>query len=133
MKLYNVFIKEDSNGKIADVRFLKEGISILALLFTPFWFLYHKMYKEFVAVIIISTIFSYFFANLSETQNFILQMMLFFVIALNANYWLGQFLSKKKNYNFAGVAFGKDHAEAKLNFTRNSKIEFSDLNLNLIS
>jgi hypothetical protein len=133
MKLYNVFIKQDSVGNIEDVRLLKDGISILALLFTPLWFLYHKMYKEFAAVIILSIILSTATQSASDLEAALLQGTIFLIIAINANYWLGEHLRKNREYYFAGMIFSKSPIEAKLNFTRNFGVEFSDLNPKAIS
>jgi hypothetical protein len=133
MKLYNVFIKQDLQGKIEDIKFLKDGISVLALLFTPLWFAYHKMWKEFFAVIFITIIFSYFASSVSQSFDVVLQVILCFIIAINANYWLGEFLYKKKKYAFVGAVFGKDSTEAKMNFAHNFDVEFADLNSKIIS
>lgn len=133
MKLYNVFIKRDFQGKIEDIRFLKDGISLLALFFTPLWFAYHKMWKEFFAIIFISILLSSFAASVSQVFDISLQVILCFVIAINANYWLGEFLHKKKKYAFAGSVFGHNPAEAKINFAHNFDVEFTDLNSNITS
>ena len=133
MKLYSVFIKQDTNGKVEDIKFLKEGISLLALLFSPIWFAYHRMWREFFAVIIITLIISHFAISVSPSFDAILQIILCFIIAINANYWFGEFLQKRKDYDFAGVVFGQDLAEAKMNFTHNFGIEFDDLSFNSLS
>jgi hypothetical protein len=129
MKLYNVFIKQDSKGAIEDIRLLKDGISFLALIFTPLWFLYYRMWKEFFAVIIVTAIFSNLSGTFSGGEDILLEFILVFMIALNANYWLGEHLRKNKHYNFSGIVFGKNAAEAKLNFARNFGFKYEDFNL----
>jgi len=133
MKLYNIFIKQDSAGRVEDVVLLKDGISILALIFTPFWFLYHKMWNEFFAVIFITIIFSLFAEISSDVTEALLQSILLLLISVNANYWLGEHLRKKRNYIFAGVVFAKTAAEAKLNFIRNFGMSFDDLNSKMVA
>jgi hypothetical protein len=133
MKLYNIFIKQDSAGRVEDVVLLKDGISILALIFTPFWFLYHKMWNEFFAVIFITIIFSLFAEISSDVTEALLQSILLLLIAVNSNYWLGEHLRKKRNYIFSGVVFAKTAAEAKLNFIRNFGMSFDDLNSKMVA
>ena len=133
MKLYNIFIKQDSAGRVEDVVLLKDGISIIALISTPFWFLYHKMWNEFFAVVFITIIFSLFAEFSSELTEALLQSILLFLIAVNANYWRGENLRKKRNYFFGGVVFAKSAAEAKSNFVRNFGISFADLNSKMIA
>ena len=126
MKLYNIFIKQDSDGKIEDVKLLKEGFSVYALIFTPFWFLYHKMWYEFFAIIAVS-----FLVVFLEEIHFginanIIEIILLIFISINANYWLGISLQKKQNYKFIGMVFGKNSAQAKINLVENFHLNFSD-------
>lgn len=127
--LYSVFIKKNSDGKIDNVVFLKDGMSFYALLFNPLWFLYHKMWKEFFAMIAILLLLSTTF----PAENFLgafLQIAFFLIVAFNCNYWLGEHL-RKKDFTFAAMVFGKNISEAKVNFVRDSQISFDDLSQNL--
>ncbi len=124
MKLYNALIKKNQTGKIEDIILLQEGFSIMAFLFSAFWFLYHKMRKEFFVLLAVNIVFVCFakFNFLSGFDEFCLKMSLFFIIALNANYWLVDDL-KKRGYEFVGLVFGSDSANAKMRFVENLKAD----------
>ncbi|NBV06229.1 MAG: DUF2628 domain-containing protein [Proteobacteria bacterium] len=124
MKLYNALIKKNQEGKIAEVVLLKEGFSIWAFLFSAFWFLYHKMRKEFLVLLLVNFVFVFTkkLNFLSGFDNFFLEMAFFFIIALNANYWLVDAM-KKRGYEFVGLVFGSDAANAKMRFVENLKSE----------
>jgi len=136
MKLYSAFIKKNEAGKIEDVILLKEGFSFPAFIFNGLWFLYHKMYCEFLAIILINFSFTLFENLLSDFDILFLQISFIFIVALNANHWLSEHL-KKKNYQFIGLIFGNDLVSAKLRFIKNFEqcgseelIEFDDAILN---
>jgi hypothetical protein len=122
MKLYNALIKKNQEGKIEDIILLKEGFSMMAFLFSAFWFLYHKMRKE--SFILFAASFVFASAGkmnfLSGFDGFFLQMSFFFIVALNANYWLVDDL-KKRGYEFVGLVFGTDAANAKMRFVASLK------------
>lgn len=124
MKIYSALIKKNHEGKIEDIALLKEGFSMTAFLFSAFWFLYHKMRKEFLVLLLANFVFA--FAGklnfLSGFDEFCLQIAFFFIVALNANYWLVDDL-KKRGYEFVGVVFGSDAANAKMRFVENLKAE----------
>ncbi len=115
MKIYNALIKKNQSGKIEDIILLKEGFSFTAFLFSGLWFLYHKMWCEFLALLLINIAFGFLDDFLSDSDKIILQISYIFIVALNANYWLCENL-KKKNYQLAGVVFGQNEVEAKLRF-----------------
>lgn len=136
MKLYNALIKKNKEGKIEDVVLLKEGFSGAAFLFSSFWFLYHKMWKEFLVLLAISLIFpilgSYSF--LSGFDQVMLEIALLLIVALNANFWLAEDL-KKRGYEFVGLIFGTDQVNAKVHFMKSLEgeletIEFGDAIIN---
>lgn len=129
MKLYNIFIKQNSAGKIEDIKLLKEGFSLSALIFTPFWFLYHKMWREFFAVIAV-VFFAVFLQeiHLAFDANLI-EIILLIIIAFNANYWLEEHLRKKQGYEFIGIVCAKNCAQAKINLVENFHLNFSDFSL----
>ena len=54
MKLFNIFIKKTAENKIENITLVKEGFSWTAFIFSNFWFLYHKMWREFFALTIVS-------------------------------------------------------------------------------
>ncbi len=124
MKLYNALIKKNHEGKIEDILLLREGFSVMAFLFSAFWFLYHKMRREFLVLLVVN--FAFAFAQklnfLSGFDEMCLQMAFFFVVALNANYWLMDDL-KKRGYEFAGLVFGNDVASARMRLFDNLRAE----------
>ena len=120
MKLYNALIKKNQEGKIEDIALLKEGFSLTAFLFSALWFLYHKMRKEFLVLLLANIVFLYAgkLNFLSGFDKFCLEIAFFFVVAFNANYWLVDDM-KKRGYEFVGLVFGSDAADAKLRFVEN--------------
>ena len=119
MQLFNIYIKESLN-QIEELVVVKNGFSFYAFLFNIFWFLQHKMWKEFFTILLINiiigiTIQQEWFVDSNAT---ILQLGLILMIALNANYWYGQSLLKQ-NYQFSGCIFGKNDDEARLKFVTN--------------
>lgn len=132
MKLYNVLTLNNKEGKTEDILFLKEGFSWLAFIFSIFWFLYHKMWKESFALFIIAGAFAFFEESqiLFGDSKFIVEILLDFIIALNANHWFCESLVKK-GYKFEGVIFAKNPAQARLRYVQNLDVdakpsEFSD-------
>ncbi len=123
MKIYNALIKKTSEGKIEDIVLLKEGFSFSAFFFSGFWFLYHKMWKEFFVLAVINILFIFFAKISSDFDKASLEIAFLFIIALNANYWLCEHL-KNKNYEFIGLVFGDNESSAKLRFIKNFEADY---------
>jgi hypothetical protein len=67
--------------------------------------------------------------------NFLMQISLLFMVALNSKTWYEDFLIKRKKYLFLAMIFGNNKTEAKIKFINqislknkenNEKIIFSD-------
>ena len=133
MHLYNTLIKKNSEEKIEDIILLKEGFSLGAFCFGPLWFLIHKMWKEFFFLIVLSVVSTAFANSFLGFNKILLEIAFAFIIAINANYWLGKHL-QKKNYQFVGLIFGDNKSKAQLrlaqNFAADELNEFSDAILN---
>lgn len=125
MILYNTLLKKNSEGKIEDIILIKEGFSYSAFFFSGLWFLYHRMWKEFFSVALINILFVLFAKFSSDFDKALLEIAFIFIIALNANYWLCEHL-KKKGYEFAGLVFGKNSAEARLRFSKDFATDFEE-------
>lgn len=115
MKLFNIFVKKNSEEQIIDIVFLREGFSWKAFIFSNLWFLYHKMWREFFALFLINFVFVLFDKIYFESDKILLEVGLLFVVGLNATYWRGLYL-QKNNYEFLGTVFGSDDEDAKLRF-----------------
>ena len=125
MKTYCALIKKNQDEKVEDLILLQEGFSWKAFFFSGLWFLYHKMWKEFLVLILLNFAFA-LLANISaDFDKILLEISFIFIVALNANYWLGEHL-KKHGYEFAGMAFGSDALSAKFDFLRSSHLNFAD-------
>ncbi len=125
MKLYNCYIKKNKNNEVEDIIMLKEGFSFPAFFFSGLWFFYHKMWKELLSIIVINIILGILANSLSSFDKAFFEFIFIFIIAINANYWLGKHLKAKKAYEFAGLVFGNSTAEAKLRFFKNQKSDFA--------
>lgn len=124
MKLYSALIKKNKEGKIEDVRLIKEGFSYLSFFFHIFWFLYQKMWKEFASLCVVTI----GFLLLQESNivygssNLLLFLLFTFILGVNANYWLLESL-KKRGYEFHGLVFGSSQVSAKMRFIKNLENE----------
>lgn len=120
MKLYNALVKKTKLGTIEDVVVFKDGFSFPAFFFNNLWFLYHKMWKEFGVLLLLSFVFILLksLGILSSSDVFLLEIVMVFMIALNFNYWLVDHL-KKQGYEFVGLVFGVDEISAKMRFVKN--------------
>lgn len=139
MKLYNALVKKNNRGDIEDLVLVKEGYSFWAFLFGFAWFLYHKMWKGAITLIVVSAVLAnldslYLFNELGGNGKAILTIFFALIISINANYWLGAHL-EKEGYSFAGTAFAKTAIEAQIRFAEkypfkgSYKIDKSSTNL----
>ena len=117
MKLFNIFIKKNVENKIEDVLLVKEGFSWCAFFFSNLWFLYHRMWKEFLVLCVMSIFLTIFAGSWIDFDKIIMELAFALVIGLNANYWRVNHLLRK-NHQFCGIIFGNNLAEAKLNLIR---------------
>ena len=133
MKLYKGLVKFDKKGKIEDIIVVDDSFSWKAFFFNPLWFLFHKMWIEFFLFLSVSVVFIYVFSF--GAYNFLMQISLLFMVALNSKTWYEDFLIKRKKYLFLAMIFGNNKTEAKIKFINqislknkenNEKIIFSD-------
>lgn len=129
MKLYSVLIKKNPAEKIEDVVLLKDGFSWLAFFFSGLWFLYFRMWKEVLVLIVVNVAFAFFAKISSGFDRALLEIAFIFMVALNANYWRAESL-KKRGYEFAGLVFGANQIDAKLHFVDGLDAEFAETILN---
>ena len=114
MKPYNILVKKDSSKKIDEILVVEDGFSFSAFLFGVFWFLYHKMFKE-VLILVLAVFFIQQLAGIStENDNLLLKISFAVIIAFNANFWLLQNLKRNKNYEFLGIIYCKNINNARL-------------------
>ena len=97
---------------------LKEGFSFFAFLFSGLWFLYHRMWKELLALIMINIAFFMLGKFFLDFNKILVETAFLFLVALNATYWLCDHL-KKKGYEFVGIVFGENSTNAKIRFIKN--------------
>lgn len=125
MKAYSVLVKQNNLNKIEDIKVVKEGFSMGAFLFSGFWFLYHKMYKEFFVLIVFTIILNSLTKTLGDSNKLAIEILFIVIIAFNANYWLVQSLNDK-SYKLTGMAFGRDDDEVKIDVIKNLDDEVFD-------
>ena len=113
MKAYNILIKRDSSKKIEDVAVIKEGFSITAFLFGVFWFLYHRMFKEVLILIVMVFLIQQVTRISSEFDKVAIEFILATIIAFNANFWLVQKL-KSSGYEFVGMTHSDNMEKAQI-------------------
>ena len=120
-KIYSALIKKNSNAENPDIVLLSEGFSFAAFFFSILWFLYHRMWRESVALVVINIVFVWFGQISSSFDKMILEFFFIFIVALNANYWLFEHL-KKRGYEFVGFVFGQDQTDAELRFAKSFRV-----------
>ncbi len=125
MKLYSALIKKNDEEKISDIVLLRDGFSLSAFLFSGLWFLYHRMWREFLVVLLVNVVITYC-DKFSTFDKVFLQLSLALLIAINANQWLVDHL-RKHDHTIAGFALGGDKDEAKMQFITSMKLKISDL------
>ncbi|MFZ9469779.1 MAG: DUF2628 domain-containing protein [Rickettsiales bacterium] len=114
MKLYNGLIKYGNKDQIDDVIIVDNSFSFKALIFNPLWFFYHRMWREFLLLILLSVVIA--FLPISENDILLIQIALYFAIALNSRTWLIDHLVKRKKYQQVAMVFANNITEAKLKF-----------------
>jgi hypothetical protein len=120
MKLFNIYIKKSANGAINDLIMVKNGFSFWAFGFGLLWFLYRKMWRPAIIILLITSLLFY----IQDRQIFtdyaltVISLAVSLIIGLNANYWYENYL-KQRQYQFFGCIFGKNSALAKLRFIEN--------------
>lgn len=136
MKLYNALLKKNQEGKIEDIVIFKDGFCWMAFFFSIFWFLYHKMWKEALALVIVDILISIldFQGIVTGSSKILLELLFAVMIAINANYWLVESL-KKRGYEFVGLIFGSNMVNAKMRFIKDLEsdldgFEFDDAIIN---
>ena len=121
MKLFNIYLKKSDNQTIEDLVVIKDGFSFPAFWFSIFWFLQHRMWKECLGLVLISSIFISVLHNKGWFGSFdtlIIVSGFLLIVGLNANYWYEQHLLAQQ-YQFVGCVFGENKDEAKLRFISN--------------
>ncbi|MBM3579712.1 MAG: DUF2628 domain-containing protein [Alphaproteobacteria bacterium] len=116
MQPYSALVRTNPADQSAEVVFLKDGFSWSAFFFSGLWFLYHRMWKEFLALAAANIIIIIILAHISSDFDLAcLEIAFIFLVALNANYWRAEHL-KKEGYEFVGMSMGNSDAEASLRF-----------------
>lgn len=117
MKFYNAYFSRDKKNKIDDVVVIKEGFSLTALILGPLWFLYHKMWQEFFTLILLKMAISIMGNFLPTFDRLVMEIIVMFLVALNANYWYAQSLLKK-DYKFLTIIGGLNKDDALFNVAK---------------
>lgn len=117
MKFFGAFIKKDKNNKIEKITFIEEGFFWSAFFFSLPWFLFHKMWRNSIALIVIEMILSFIkrIELIGQFDFIVLQVFLMIAIGINAGYWLAQHL-QKIGYKSMGFVLAHSEDEARLKF-----------------
>lgn len=118
MKLYSAYIKRNKRNKIDDLILVKEGFSFWALIFGPIWFIYHKMYNEFIALAALNLIISQSSFIFNFSDRVLLELVVVFLVAINANYWYGLKL-QKNGFKLVNIIHAKNKDLALFSFIDN--------------
>lgn len=120
MKIYDLLLKEDNNHNPEDLIALKDGFSSYAFAFGPLWFLYHRMWKCAVTLVLI--FFGVAAVKFGELNLFLVQVAISIIVGINANAWLAASLAKRRNYKFLACVVANNELDAKLKVARDIDI-----------
>jgi hypothetical protein len=111
MKIYKIFLKENE-GKIEDLKIIKDGVDFFALIFQDLYLFYNKMWGKaflfFFAFFVLDFTFNIFFMLIGY-------VIICSYIALHFSDWKSEQLIKD-GYKILGLCNGKNKKEAKENF-----------------
>lgn len=122
MTSFSIFLKKNSDQKVEKIIALKDGFSWSAFFFSGLWFLYWRMWREFLVLFLVEIVIASVEKFSSNFDQFFLATSFAIIVAVNANYWLADYL-KRRGHQFVGVVFAKNSAEAKVRFIENSKAD----------
>ncbi len=112
MKTYKIFLKRNADGKIEDLRIVKNGFDVFALMFQDLYLFYHKMWGK-------ALLFFLFFVLLGFVLNISLKLVGYLIvcsyIAVCFSDWKSKQLSDD-GYEFLGISNGNNKKEAKEKF-----------------
>ncbi|MDD2839921.1 MAG: DUF2628 domain-containing protein [Rickettsiales bacterium] len=112
MKIYRIFLKKTSENKIEDLKMIKNGFDIYALMFQDLYLFYNKMWHK-------AFLFFFLFIALDFTFNIFLMLIGYLIIcsylALHFTDWKSKQLLDN-GYEFLGLCSGKNRREAKEKF-----------------
>ncbi len=115
LKLYSSFTKKDKNNKVEDIAIVCEKFSFSAFFLSLLWFLFHKMWKSALSLVIAEIILIKL-RNVSLISNFdfvMLNLAILFFIAMNASSWRSNKL-EKKGYKRKNYVLAQNEEEARL-------------------
>ncbi len=115
--LQNPNISHNGDYANGNTILVKDGFSWTALIFTPFWLMFHGMWLIFVMYIGVT--FSFYalaeFRVISPDIIFWLNVSVSIIFAFEANF-LRKWTLERKNYQRIGVSLGANIREAEVNF-----------------
>lgn len=117
MRIYTVHTLAWSATADSDAVFVKEGFSWLALLFGPFWALWHGLWLSALALFLIGAVIGAAgeYSGLAQDAGAVLQFAVQFLFALWAND-LRRWKLGRQGYIERGVASGRRVADAERRF-----------------
>lgn len=113
-KIYTAHIKPGEGAEIEKVLFVKEGVSLFALLLGVIWALYYRIWWLALIIIVVNVIITNLVKNIIITSEagVILHMIVNVILALYGND-LYRLELKRRGYLFKQVVSGCNMLEAK--------------------
>jgi hypothetical protein len=116
MKVYTVYLKANTNP-LEDAEYIAEGFSWKAFILSFFWLLYHKLWLQGIAYVVISLVIQEL-AN-AEVISSMAETVFYIGLALYVGFAGRDFLRKKletEGYKFVEVVIAKSIDEAEYKF-----------------
>lgn len=114
MKTYRIFVKGGKNGKIEDLKIIKEDLDYLAFIFNVFYLFFNKLWKMGLLFLFLTVALLFL---PSKCCSAIGSFIIFAFIAVHFVDWKSQQLAED-GYEFFGIFSGNNEKEAKEDFLK---------------
>ncbi len=117
MKIFTVYIKQESAEPIETATFIEEGFSLFAFMFNIFWALYHRMWLVAGGVFLVNSLLSYaqLHGLLSAEGALIVNIGMLTIIGFEASDWY-QAALKRRGYILLDIVSGPNMEQAQQRF-----------------
>lgn len=116
MKVYTVYLK-DNTDPLEDAEYISEGFSWKAFIFNFFWLLYHKLWAQSFAFVVISLVIQEL--AVAEAISSVVETILYIGLSVYIGFAGRDFVRKKlekDGYNFVEVVIAQSIDEAEYKF-----------------
>jgi len=120
MKIYEVYATSHKASLSEDPVFVRDGFSLMAALFQPFWFLYYRLWNFALVLIAVHVVLAFIEVSLGVSKNIeiCLNLLMFLSVGFFASDAHAWYL-RNNGYILLGVVSGNSLPEAQRRFVDN--------------